>query len=141
MAAVGLASLWLRWKHTLYEARWLQYVVLAMAPAGFVALLSGWVTTEVGRQPYTVYGLLRTGDSVSPIGLPGIATSLASFGVVYLTVFGSGFAFLARMVLKRPERGEPGPDPRQPMHTAGITPGPHAPAAHGPSLPAAEPAE
>ena len=54
-----------------------------MGPAGLIALLSGWITTEVGRQPFTVYGLLRTADSVSPIGAPGVAVSLAAFVVVY----------------------------------------------------------
>jgi cytochrome d ubiquinol oxidase subunit I len=132
MALVGFVSLWLRWKQKLFEARWLQWIVVAMAPAGFVALLSGWVTTEVGRQPFTVYGLLRTADSVSPIGLPGVATSLAAFGVVYLIVFSAGFLFLARLVLKQPERGEPGPDARTPTRAAGITPGPAAQAGHVP---------
>ncbi len=135
MAAVGAVSLWLRWKRKLFEARWLQWIVLAMAPAGFVALLSGWVTTEVGRQPFTVYGVMRTADSVSPIGTPGVAVSLAAFGVVYLTVFGAGFLFLARMVLKRPERGEGGPDASQPTRAHGITPGPPAQAAYGDPVP------
>ena len=135
MFAVGAVSLWLRWKRRLFESRWLQRIVLAMAPAGFVALLSGWVTTEVGRQPYTVYGMLRTADSVSPIALPGIATSLAAFAVVYLLVFGAGFGFLLRIVGKTPERGESGPDARTPIRSAGISPGPPAQAAHGSPVP------
>ncbi len=135
MFAVGVVALWLRWKRRLYESRWLQRVVLAMAPAGFVALLSGWVTTEVGRQPYTVYGMLRTADSVSPIGLPGIATSLAAFAVVYLLVFGAGFMFLLRIVGHMPERGESGPDARTPIRSAGISPGPPAQVAHGSPVP------
>ena len=73
MAAIGVASLWLRWRKRLYTARWLQWAVVAMAPSGLVALLAGWVTTEVGRQPYTIYGLLRTEDSLSPIGAPGLS--------------------------------------------------------------------
>ena len=78
MATIGLVSLWLRRGARLYRARWLQRIMVAMAPAGFIALLCGWITTEVGRQPYTVYGLLRTSDSLSPIGLPGVATSLVA---------------------------------------------------------------
>ncbi len=140
MAAVGVTSLWLRWKRRLFDARWLQRIVVSMAPAGFVALLSGWVTTEVGRQPFTVYGMLRTADSVSPIALPGIATSLAAFAVVYLTVFGAGFIFLLRIVSKMPERGEGGPDARTPIRSAGITPGPPAQAAHGTPVPEQHPA-
>lgn len=126
MAAVGLTSLVLRRGGRLYRAEWLQRIVVAMAPAGFVALLSGWVVTEVGRQPYTVYGLLRTTDSASPIALPGVAVSLAAFAVVYLIVYGSGFAFLFRMMTRAPVPGEGGPRPEQPTHTAGITPGPPA---------------
>jgi cytochrome d ubiquinol oxidase subunit I len=124
MAAVGMASLWLRYRKRLAETSWLQRLVVAMGPAGFVALLSGWVTTEVGRQPYTVYGLMRTVDSVSPIGLPGVATSLALFAVVYFFVFGAGVIILLRMMGTRPTVAEDDPHPQVPVRTAGITPGP-----------------
>src|SRR6202011_4669558 len=66
MAALGLFSLWARWRGTLFQSRLLHIFALAMGPAGFVAVLAGWVTTETGRQPFTVYGLLRTADSASP---------------------------------------------------------------------------
>lgn len=124
MAALGITGLWLRYRRRLYDSVWLYRAMVAMAPAGFIALLAGWTVTEVGRQPYTVYGLLRTVDSTSPIGAPGVAASLAAFAIVYLSVFLAGFAFLLRMVGKPPEAGEAGPSPDQPMHTAGITPGP-----------------
>jgi cytochrome d ubiquinol oxidase subunit I len=71
-----------------------------------------------------VYGLLRTSESVSPIALPGIATSLAAFAVVYLIVFGAGFVFLLRMVARPPVPGESGPPRETPVRSAGITPGP-----------------
>ncbi len=140
MAAVGAWSLWLRWRRRLYDSRWINLVVLFMAPAGFIALLSGWVTTEVGRQPFTVYGMLRTVDSVSPVGLPGVASSLAGFAIVYLLVFGAGFVFLLRLVTHRPEPGEQGPDPRQPIRSAGIHPGPPAHVAEGTPVPHQHPA-
>jgi cytochrome bd ubiquinol oxidase subunit I len=124
MAALGLAGLALRRGGRLYRTEWLLWTMLAMAPAGFVALLAGWVVTEVGRQPYTVYGLLRTAQSVSPIALPGVATSLAAFAVVYLLVFGAGFLFLMRMMARPPVVGEGPPSPSLPVRTAGITPGP-----------------
>ena len=126
MAAVGLASLLLRRGGRLYRAEWLHRVAVAMTPAGFVALLAGWMVTEVGRQPFTVYGLLRTADSVSPIALAGVATSLAAFAVVYLMVYGSGFLFLFAMLRHPPLPGEGGPRPDHPIRTAGITPGPAA---------------
>jgi cytochrome d ubiquinol oxidase subunit I len=133
MALVGFTGLALRRGGRIYNARWLQHIMVCMAPAGFVALLAGWVTTEVGRQPYTVYGLLKTTDSVSPIALPGVATSLAAFAVVYLIVFGAGLVFLLRLTTKPPEEGETGPTPEVPLRSHGITPGPaaEAPAAMG----------
>lgn len=123
MALVGLAALILRRGGRIYDAALLQWVVLLMGPAGFIALLSGWVTTEVGRQPYTVYGLLRTADSMSPIGLPGVATSLALFAAVYLIVYAAGLLILLRMMGKTPVLGESDPRPEAPIRSAGITPG------------------
>jgi cytochrome bd ubiquinol oxidase subunit I len=122
MAAVGLCAAYLRIGGQLYTSRWLQRIALAMAPAGFIALLAGWTVTEVGRQPFTVYGVLRTTDSVSPVGLPGVAASLTGFVVVYSIVFGAGFVFLLRVVRRPPVVGESGPPPGVPIRSAGITP-------------------
>ena len=124
MLGVGMISLWLRWRGTLYETRWLQRIIVVMAPSGLIALLAGWVTTEAGRQPYTVYGLLRTSDSLSPIGAAGVGVSLAAFVVVYLLVFGAGVYFMLRLMAHPPMPGETGPRPGQPTHAAGLTPGP-----------------
>jgi cytochrome d ubiquinol oxidase subunit I len=135
MAGVGLLSLFVRWRRRLYDAPWLQGIMVAMGPAGYVALLAGWTTTEVGRQPYTVYGLLRTVDSTSPIGAPGVALSLAGFAFVYMIVFGAAVLFLLRLMGKPPERGESGPPTNKPMRAAGITPGPSQ---HPDAQPAAE---
>jgi len=123
MLAFGLTGLWLRRGGRIYTNRWLQRAAVAMGPAGFLAVLAGWTVTEVGRQPFTVFGVLRTVDSASPIGLPGVATSLAAFAVVYFLVFGAGISFLLVMVSKPPHAGEHGPSPDQPMRSAGITPG------------------
>jgi cytochrome d ubiquinol oxidase subunit I len=123
MALVGFTALVMRRGGRLFRSTVLQWGVLLMGPAGFIALLSGWVTTEVGRQPYTVYGLLRTADSISPISLPGVATSLAVFAVVYLIVYSAGLLILLRMMGKTPVLGESGPDPATPTRAAGITPG------------------
>jgi len=136
MLGIGAWSLWARFRKRLYESAWLQRTAVLMGPAGFVAILAGWVTTEVGRQPYTVYGLLRTANSLGPVGLPGVATSLAVFAVVYFAVFGSGVLILLRMMGKTPEPGEP-EQPQMPIRTAGIVPGPAA--AHGDLQP--QPAE
>ena len=98
MLLLGGFGLYLRWRGRFFQNAWLQRFALAMGPAGFVALLSGWVTTEVGRQPYTVYGVLRTVNSVSQIALPGIAASMLAFIVVYFIVFGAGITILLRML-------------------------------------------
>ncbi len=122
MIGLGLWSLWHRWRATLFAARWLQRAAVLMGPAGFVALLAGWFVTEAGRQPYTVYGLLRTADSVSPLGAPAVASSVAAFVIVYFAVFGAGIFYLLRMVAKPPQLREPEPEAGVPMRSAGITP-------------------
>jgi cytochrome bd ubiquinol oxidase subunit I len=123
MLAAGVAGLVLRLKGRLYDARWLHRIMLIMAPAGFIALLSGWTVAETGRQPFTVYGLLRTADSASPIGVPGVAASLLAFIVVYLIVYGAGVLFILRLMARPPQPGESGP-PKTPIRTVGIMPGP-----------------
>lgn len=125
MMAVGVWSLWHRWRGTLTEAAWLQRASVAMGPMGFVAVLAGWITTEVGRQPYTVYGLLRTGESHSPIAAGAVGASLVAFIVVYFFVFGAGTYYILRSMKKPPEIDEEGPRSDAPIRTAGITPGPH----------------
>ncbi len=124
MVALGGWAAWLRARGLLYESRWLRYAALAMGPSGFIALLAGWTVTEVGRQPFTVYGLLRTTDSVSPIGLPGVAASLAAFVVVYAIVYGTGLIFVLRLMRRPPTVGETGPEAGVPVRSAGITPAP-----------------
>lgn len=126
MLALGLWSLWARWRGRLYDWRWLHRFALAMAPSGFVAVLAGWVTTEVGRQPWTVHGLLRTADSASPLDAPAVAASLLAFVLVYFAVFGVGVWYVLRLMASPPHAGEPGAaeHEREPIRSAGITPGP-----------------
>jgi cytochrome d ubiquinol oxidase subunit I len=121
MLATGLASLWLRYRRRLYDSRLFGRWCLAMGPAGFVALLAGWFVTETGRQPYTVYGLLRTEDSVSPIASLGVAGSLLAFVAVYLIVFGAGIWYLLRLMALDPD-APPAEPASVPLHAAGITP-------------------
>ena len=125
MLALGTLSLIARVAGRLYDWRWLHRFALAMAPAGFVAVIAGWITTEVGRQPYTIYGHLLTAESASPLAAPAVGASLVAFVIVYFFVFGAGAWYLLRLMAKPPEPGEP--DPRetedQPVRSAGITPG------------------
>ncbi|MFO1170267.1 MAG: cytochrome ubiquinol oxidase subunit I [Hyphomicrobiaceae bacterium] len=124
MLALGVWGLWLRWRGDLYRSRALQRAALVMGPSGFVAVLAGWFTTEVGRQPFTVYGLLRTSDSMSPIAAPAVAASLAAFVIVYVIVFGAGISYTLRVLAHSPVIDEPPPEPGVVTRTAGITPAP-----------------
>ncbi len=103
MLLCGLWSLWLRHRGRFFTHPLFLRVMLIMAPAGFVALLCGWVTTEVGRQPWTVYGLLRTKDSASPLALSSLSFSMLFFVVIYVFVFGSGLLMLVRLLRTAPE--------------------------------------
>ncbi|NEW88073.1 cytochrome ubiquinol oxidase subunit I [Rhodopseudomonas sp. WA056] len=124
MLGLGLSGLWLRWRGRLFESRPLHRFALAMGPAGFVAVLAGWVTTETGRQPFTVFGLLRTTESVSPLAAPAVASSLIAFVVVYFAVFIAGAVYILRLMAHPPHHGEEGPRGDMPERAAGITPAP-----------------
>ncbi len=123
MAGLGLWSLIARMRGRLYDWPWLHRAGIAMGPSGFVAVLCGWVVTEMGRQPFTVYGLLRTADSASPLDAPAVAASLLAFVVVYFAVFGAGVWYLLRLMAKPPQAHEAGLD-GAPIRSAGVTPAP-----------------
>ncbi|PJA59074.1 MAG: cytochrome ubiquinol oxidase subunit I, partial [Rhodobacterales bacterium CG_4_9_14_3_um_filter_71_31] len=123
MMAVGLWAGVARWRGSLYAAPWLHRAAVAMGPSGFLAVLCGWITTEAGRQPWTVHGLLRTADSASPLDAPAVGASLLAFIVVYFAVFGAGTFYVLRLMGKRPESG-PDIDDLGPTRSAGITPWP-----------------
>jgi cytochrome d ubiquinol oxidase subunit I len=121
MLSLGLWSLLARARKRLYDWRLLHRAAVLMGPAGFAAVIAGWVTTEVGRQPYTVYGQLLTADSLSPLAAPAVGTSLVMFVLVYFTVFSIGVAYIVRMMGRLPTSEEVEP-PHIPQHAAGITP-------------------
>lgn len=124
MLGLGAWSLLARWRKRLYDWPMLHRMALLMGPSGFVAVIAGWVTTEVGRQPFTVYGLLTTAESVSPIAAPAVAASLAAFVVVYFAVFGIGTWYILHLMKDAPHAHESGPEneERAPIRSAGITP-------------------
>ena len=121
MLALGLWSLLARLRKRLYDWKALHRFALVMGPSGFVAVLAGWVTTEVGRQPWVVYGLLRTKDAVSPIATAGVSGSLIAFVLVYFSVFAAGTVYILKLMGHAPHVGEPGLA-EAPIRTAGITP-------------------
>ena len=120
MMGLGLWTLWLRLRGRLFDSRIAHWAAIGLAPSGFVAVLAGWITTEVGRQPYTVYGLLRTAESASPLDAPAVAVSLAIFALVYFLVFGAGIVFLLQLMGKTPASGEAGPVSGIPNRAAGV---------------------
>ncbi len=119
---LGLFSLLARWLGTLYQSRLLHLFAIVMGPAGFIAVLAGWFTTETGRQPFTVYGLLRTAESASPLAAPAVGSSLVAFAIVYFAVFTAGVVYILRLMAHPPHPGEPGPSSDVPARAAGITP-------------------
>jgi cytochrome bd ubiquinol oxidase subunit I len=107
MLLIVVAGQVLRLRSRLWGSVWFLRLCQLAAPLGFIAVIAGWITTEVGRQPWTVYGLLRTADSVSP-SLTGanVAWSLAFYVVVYLIMFPTGIAFMAGLVRRGPQQPE-----------------------------------
>lgn len=126
MLGLGLWSLVARARGRLYDWRWLHRAALVMGPSGFVAVIAGWITTEVGRQPWVVYGLLRTADAASPLDAPAVGASLLAFVVVYFAVFGVGTWYVLRLMKASPRPDEPAQAMLDagPIRTAGIAPGP-----------------
>lgn len=106
MIALGAWALWARWRGRLYDSRPLLRFALCMGPAGLVALLAGWFTTEIGRQPWVVYGVLRTAEAVSPHSAGQLGLSLALFVAVYFVVFGAGVGYLLRLIAQGPQPHE-----------------------------------
>jgi cytochrome bd ubiquinol oxidase subunit I len=123
MLLLGVCSLLARATRKLYDWRWLHRFAIVMGPSGFIAVIAGWMTTEVGRQPFTIYGLMRTAESASPLAAPAVAASLIAFVIVYFAVFGMGTWYLLRLMSHAPHPHEPDL-PNTPAHAAGITPGP-----------------
>jgi len=124
MLGLGLWSLLARARRCLYDWSWLHRAAVALAPSGFVAVIAGWVTTEVGRQPWTIYGLLRTAHSAAPLDAPAVAASLLAFVAVYFFAFGAGTLYILKLMAKPPEPHESASPAAGPVRTAGITPAP-----------------
>jgi cytochrome bd ubiquinol oxidase subunit I len=129
MLIVTVVGQALRWRGRLWDSVWFLRLCQWVAPLGFIAVIAGWVTTEVGRQPWTVYGLMRTADSVSP-SLTGtdVIWSLPLYVAVYLIMFPTGIAFMAGLMRRGPLEPEREPQliesglPNQPFENAARTP-------------------
>lgn len=103
MILTGVLGLFLHLRKSLFETRWFHAWCVAMTPAGFLAVLAGWFVTEVGRQPYIIYGVMTTAESVSPVPGTPVAISLVTFVLVYGLMFGAGFYYILKLIRKGPE--------------------------------------
>jgi len=123
MVLVAFVGMCRRWRGRLYEDGLYLRLVPYMIPAGFLAVLAGWFTTEVGRQPWLVYGLFRTADGVSDLATHQVVSSLTGFAVVYTVIFGAGLYYVARLLARGiavDEHEEPAPpsnlqQPKRPL--------------------------
>jgi cytochrome d ubiquinol oxidase subunit I len=134
MLLLGLWSLWLRWREALFLSKPFLRAAIAMGPASLLAILTGWYTTEIGRQPWIVNGVMRTADAVSHHSALELSTTLIAVIGVYFAVFGAGVSYMLKLVAKGPEQhypeDGPGSDtllrrPARPLSAApeGINPG------------------
>lgn len=103
MLLLAVTGAFLRWRGRLYSWRPFLFFALAMGPAGLVAILAGWITTEMGRQPWVVYGVMRTADAVSNHSVGTMSMTLALFVIVYFIVFGTGIAYILRLADRGPQ--------------------------------------
>jgi len=121
MLMLGLWSVWLRWRGKFFERTWFLRFATWMGPSGLIAILAGWYTTEIGRQPWIVYGVMRTKDAVSNHSALALSTTLIVFIVMYFAVFGTGVSYMLKLVAKGPGEGEdthPPHDPGQSLRPA-----------------------
>jgi cytochrome d ubiquinol oxidase subunit I len=107
LLAEALIGLFLRWRGRLYDTRWFAIVSACSSPLAFIAILAGWTVTETGRQPYVVYGYLRTAEAEAPVTASAVSSSLALFVAIYLVLLAAFFYYAMRLVLQGPVEPPP----------------------------------
>jgi len=103
MILTGILAVILFARKRLFDTRPFQLWCMAMMPSGFIAILAGWFVTEVGRQPYTAYGIIRTSESISPVLGEYVALSLLAFIIVYTLLFGAATYYIIKLIRKGPD--------------------------------------
>jgi cytochrome d ubiquinol oxidase subunit I len=106
MIITGIFAAILYLRQQLFNKPWFQFWCMAMTPVGFIAVLAGWFVTEIGRQPYIVYGVMRTAETVSPVIVSQVALSLLAFVFCYVFVFGAGSYYILKLIGKGPDTAE-----------------------------------
>jgi cytochrome d ubiquinol oxidase subunit I len=121
MIAIGAVGAFLWWRRKLFDATWFLRPVTYAWPLGFIAIVAGWWVTETGRQPYLVYGLLRTVDAASPVAFSAVLFTLILFVLIYSSVFSMGILYINRLIEKGPEGKAVSPD-ADPDESVGLRP-------------------
>lgn len=106
MLLTGAIAIYLFFRKKLFVTQWFNRWCVCLGPAGFVAIITGWFTTEVGRQPYIVYGVLKTKEAVSPVTAAQVSMSLMMFMVTYTIIFGAGIYYIYKTVKGGPKTGD-----------------------------------
>jgi cytochrome d ubiquinol oxidase subunit I len=114
MIGLGAWGAWLSLREGVERSRPFLRAMVAMGPTGFVAVIAGWIVAEVGRQPYVIYGVLRTADAVSPVGAGQVSASLVGFLIVYAVIFSVGALYILRLIGEGPTEGAEAPPPPLP---------------------------
>ncbi|MCI3134377.1 cytochrome ubiquinol oxidase subunit I [Phenylobacterium aquaticum] len=114
MIGLGAWGAWLSLREGVERSRPFLRAMVAMGPTGFVAVIAGWIVAEVGRQPYVIYGVLRTADAVSPVGAGQVSASLIGFLIVYAVIFSVGALYILRLIGEGPVEGAEAPPPPLP---------------------------
>jgi len=107
MFALGVASLWLRLRGRLFASRWFLWTLVLMTPSGIIATLAGWYVAETGRQPWVIYGILRTVDAVSPVPAHALLSTLIGFVCVYSVFMSAFLIFTVRIIRRGPAEAPP----------------------------------
>lgn len=118
MVGLGVWGLWLWARGRIETTRLFLRSAVLMGPSGFIAVIAGWVVAEAGRQPYVIYGVLRTSEAVSPVGAGAVSASLIAFMVIYAVVFSAGAIYILRLIAEGPVAGA-----HEPMPTVQRAPG------------------
>jgi len=137
MLLLAVLGAWLRWRKGLYGSRAFLRFATWMGPSGLIAVLAGWFTTEVGRQPWIVYGVMRTKDAVSNHSAEVLGATLVIFVIAYLAVFGIGVRYMLKLVGQGPQPHEDANDadvptnrPARPLSAAPDAPDANSPTHH-----------
>src|SRR5207302_221578 len=107
MFTMGVASLWLRLRGRLFSSRWFLRMLVLMTPSGIVATLAGWYVAETGRQPWVIYGILRTHDAISPVPAQALLSTLIAFVCVYAVFITAFLVFAFRIIRRGPGEAPP----------------------------------